>query len=91
MIADDCHIVSRVDILCKDEGAMVRAKQLVQDLAVELWDGALSIAIFNPLFLNPFSPRASYSNGCRAGRGRIGSEAGEVQSTRQGVSERLYG
>jgi hypothetical protein len=48
MIADDCHIVSRVDILCKDEGAMVRAKQLVQDLAVDLWDGALSIAIFNP-------------------------------------------
>jgi hypothetical protein len=48
MMADDGHIVSRVDILCKDEGAMVRAKQLVQDLAVELWDGALSIAIFNP-------------------------------------------
>jgi len=27
---------------------MVRAKQLVRDRAVELWDGALSIAIFKP-------------------------------------------
>ena len=53
MMADDGHIVSRVVILCKDEGAMVRAKQLVQDLAVELWDGARSIAIFNPI-LEPF-------------------------------------
>jgi hypothetical protein len=32
---------------------MVRAKQLVRDRAVELWDGALSIAISSPI-LEPF-------------------------------------
>jgi len=46
MIADDGDIVSRADIFCEDEGASVRGKQPGQDVAVERWSGALSIAIF---------------------------------------------
>jgi hypothetical protein len=42
--------VSRIDLYCESaEDAKARAKQLVQDRTVELWDGAVFIARFEPL------------------------------------------
>jgi hypothetical protein len=42
--------IARIDLHCKSaEDAKERAKQLVQDRAVELWEGPVRIARFEPL------------------------------------------
>ncbi|WFU17264.1 hypothetical protein [Bradyrhizobium sp. CB3481] len=42
--------IARIDIHCQSlEDAKERAKQLVQDRPVELWEGPMRIARFEPL------------------------------------------
>ena len=49
IIGRNGHIMDRVDMHCEnDEAAKERAKQLVEQHAVELWDGARRVAILEP-------------------------------------------
>jgi hypothetical protein len=49
MIGPDGHIERRIDLNCADdEAAKERAKQLVDDYAVELWHLGRQIATFDP-------------------------------------------
>jgi hypothetical protein len=48
-IGDDGHITNRVTILAADDGEAIRlAKQIVDSLAVELWQEDRKIATFDP-------------------------------------------
>jgi hypothetical protein len=49
IIGQDGRIQDRVDLFCEsDDDAKERAKQLVDGHAVELWDDARQIAVFEP-------------------------------------------
>jgi hypothetical protein len=49
VLRDDGHVIHRVDLFCDDvERAKERAKALVDDKPVELWDGSIRIARFEP-------------------------------------------
>jgi len=49
IIGPDGHIQDRLDLFCKTEDeAKVKAKQLVDGHAVELWDRARKITRFEP-------------------------------------------
>jgi hypothetical protein len=48
-MGSDGHVVDRVDLLCaSEEEAKERARQLVVDHAVELWEGSRKIERFEP-------------------------------------------
>lgn len=50
VIGPDDRIVSRVDLICEDDDdAKERARELVDDHAIELWRGAECLARFEPL------------------------------------------
>jgi hypothetical protein len=50
IIGSDGHISCRLDLYClDDEAAKEFAQQLVDDHAVELWDGVRKIATFEPV------------------------------------------
>ena len=43
------HIMNRVDLHCEnDDDAKARARQLVEQHTIELWDGGRRVAIFEP-------------------------------------------
>lgn len=47
IIGDDGHIEGAIDLHCENEqAAKERAEQLVDDHAIELWQGARQIAVF---------------------------------------------
>jgi hypothetical protein len=49
VLRDDDHVISRVDLFCDGvEHAKEWAKSLVDDKPVELWDGSIRIARFEP-------------------------------------------
>ena len=49
VLKNDGHVVSRVDLFCGGvEQAKEWARALVEDKPVELWDGSVRIARFDP-------------------------------------------
>jgi hypothetical protein len=49
VIGPDGHITDRIDLICESEAdAIERAKQLVGEHPIELWDGARKIATYQP-------------------------------------------
>ena len=49
-IGADDRIVSRIEMVCDDDDdAKERARQLVDDQAIELWRGDKCLALFEPL------------------------------------------
>jgi hypothetical protein len=49
VLRDDGHVISRVDLFCDGvEHAKESAKAIVDDKPVELWDGSIRIARFEP-------------------------------------------
>jgi len=49
IVDQDGHVTGRIDLLCEDEdAARQRVKQLVDGLAVELWQGNQKIERFEP-------------------------------------------